>query len=968
MRRNLIIVSFATIGCAVLYNPSREIRFPAYFPCVSLAFIWDMAILLHQLVLERPYTPLASRIKSLRNKSKIMQSKNIQKNRPTIQTSFPPIVYTGPVPQNFLDFYNNNEKRARDMYIKSLEWRRKYDVDNILTNPQTHFHEILRLYPHAIHGKSRDGCVVLYEILGRAKPRDFEEVGITVEDLVWHFNLRNEFVFQKIMTADNNITPPDKKSKKRRGQRGKSSEFGQVMTIVDIEGVSFRDFTMDVAGFLKQSSEVIDSFYPGRVKRIVIVNVPGWFSSAWSVITRFLPETVKKKIAFVSSVDGLDEYISRSQRPREYGGTDGTLGQSKEHKEFLQLAEQWKVLHPDIEIDKIPNKKTTGNITKRSKKPTDSSSESEDSDDDNSNSKLINSNSKRNVSSSKTESKSGGVFSWMSGIMRSKKAPTMAYLGEKNAFRYDPVKGTWVQDQPSQSDEDKATNTFADSDSEVDKSKAVTKISNVISETNELEEHAILLAIHAAHAAQQSNKSSAVGLDGLIDLPDIKPSNNMIGSHEGINASPEQLIVNNTSKLSADVFLVVLCIYVVSALCQAMLLTLLPVWMTLPRAIGGLGYNVIDLGLVVSAAAMTLLLLDSYCRERLVFILRSSPLRMIRISCGVMVITCLLIPSLLTPTSSTPTALLPGAYVSKLFTWNNNINNDSEALIVKTKQNNKKKSSKLHDQIDELLELKAPIDSIDSIDIARRLVDVENDEKAILNEIDKDNKRKDSELKNDNKDNDKRTNIEIPQYNATPKDGILYLPNPCFILAALVCGAYLTRKASTVLMQVVIAPAFTGPKGVVRGISTTIDVLCPAFCCLSYRLVYDHCLHHLKEHNELLANPLNASCFISIALCLSSLLYVSTLLLNIQFVGDFGVIPDHIHTHRVIANQINDNDMELHSYSSSGHSNQEEEPTDVNFISAIYSIGLQDLQLLISLPKYGYGTKLYNLKVDIKDL
>jgi hypothetical protein len=73
-------------------------------------------------------------------------------------------LFSGETPVEYLQFYNNNQKSARHAYLKTLKWREINKVDEILTTPQPYFHEILRLYPHAIHGVSKEGAVVLYEV------------------------------------------------------------------------------------------------------------------------------------------------------------------------------------------------------------------------------------------------------------------------------------------------------------------------------------------------------------------------------------------------------------------------------------------------------------------------------------------------------------------------------------------------------------------------------------------------------------------------------------------------------------------------------------------------------------------------------------------------------------------------------------------------------------------------------------
>lgn len=242
LRRSLIVAMFAVlIGC-ILYNQSREVQFPAYFPYLFILFIWMILILTYYCFFSR-----SSRGKDLWNGKKTASSASLADLDSLNKSNQLSSSETLSIPPNFLAACKGNANKAMKMYEKALEWRRQHGVDHLLSRPQEHFEEILRLYPHAIHGRSKDGCVVLYEILGCARPKDLVKAGISMEGLIWHFNLRNEFVFQRIMVAGLDQHPV----------------FGQVMTIVDIKGITLSDLSGSVISFIVKSSEIIDNYYPG---------------------------------------------------------------------------------------------------------------------------------------------------------------------------------------------------------------------------------------------------------------------------------------------------------------------------------------------------------------------------------------------------------------------------------------------------------------------------------------------------------------------------------------------------------------------------------------------------------------------------------------------------------------------------------------------------------------------------------
>jgi hypothetical protein len=211
-------------------------------------------------------------------------------------------------------------------------------VDNLLQRPQKNVDHILKCYPHGLHGRSKDGCLVVYELIGQGNSRELVAGGVTPDDLLWHFNFRNEFIFKHLRTYNNkgvlSAVPPI-------GPEGSQDEgvpVERLLTVIDVKGIKISDISSDVLSFMQKSSEVIDAYYPpGMVSRLVICNAPIWFSSAWGMIAKVLPESVNNKVITVARLSDLDKFIDPSQRPVSYGGTDpNPMGQSPDHLSFLR--------------------------------------------------------------------------------------------------------------------------------------------------------------------------------------------------------------------------------------------------------------------------------------------------------------------------------------------------------------------------------------------------------------------------------------------------------------------------------------------------------------------------------------------------------------------------------------------------------------------------------------------------------
>lgn len=202
------------------------------------------------------------------------------------------IIADSQIPQNFLTLHNNNMVKARKSFIKSLVWRKENKIDHILTTHQDNFNEILRLYPHALHRYSIDGCAVAYEILGKSKPKEMKSLGIFSEHLTWHFLMRNELLFQKFLPDGLDCMHPSSFLESNQNDRNAENKnecggnqmsgsvynenipnvpMGRMMTVIDVKGVSVSDISADVISFIKQSSEIMDNYYPGAICSKVVL-------------------------------------------------------------------------------------------------------------------------------------------------------------------------------------------------------------------------------------------------------------------------------------------------------------------------------------------------------------------------------------------------------------------------------------------------------------------------------------------------------------------------------------------------------------------------------------------------------------------------------------------------------------------------------------------------------------------------
>lgn len=525
-------------------------------------------------------------------------------------------------------------------------------------------------------------------MLGQARPKELSAAGITPGRLVWHFILRNEYILRRLASP-------------RHGSGGDLEPFEQqhkMMTVLDVKGISVADITTDVMSFIRQSGEIMDTHYPAVVQRLVICNAPQWFYSVWTFLARVLPDSVRKKIVIIHDAQGLDKFIAPEQRPEAYGGTGRALGQAEEHLGFLRLAEDWEreghairregedgaaggggqvsqvsavAMAAGVGVGGTPHTPSASSTIPSSPRA-DSEASSEHEADDAAGAEAE---AEAEAAAAAAEDQRGSLGFGIVGWVRSRfaKAPTAAHLGERNRFHFDAASGTWaletaeaaaphaLDDGHGGDEEAPSSSTFYLTPQKARPGPARHSVSSHKMTPAQLEEHGLVLAIQAAHLASTIGRrgdrgdlrptadeaEGGYGPLGRGFVADARlersPSRDSHGEHDAHSAhAPAHL----ESRASAQVFLLVTALYVTACLTQAGLVAMLPVWLVIPAALGGEGYSVKDVTLVLSAAGLAALHAHIFLRPRIGRVAQASPLRALRTGAGSLAIACFALPLL----------------------------------------------------------------------------------------------------------------------------------------------------------------------------------------------------------------------------------------------------------------------------------------------------------------------------------
>jgi hypothetical protein len=610
-----VVGMFTPLLSAFLYDDSTGSEYPLLYPFWLLAFVFAVMTAL----------TLAPRGGTSRRKVPVssVASKEIPLRAAVDEEQ--PLLAVNPedVPRTFVEDCRGDAVKATKRYQQTLQWRAATGMDHILQRPHTDFLDILDAYPHAIHGRSVNGEVVCWELIGKVQPSRIDALQITPERLLNHFQVRNEYIFQKLHGGD---------------------QDGRLMTVLDVAGIRMADLRGSVIQFIKLSSEVMDTHYPGRVARLVIIKAPGWFSSIWGMIARVLPESTIKKSSIhgTNYIDALREIIAAENIPSDYGGTSShVLGQAPEHLELLRLVKENNAAASASAFSDAP-------AVAAAQTPllTPSPASSAES---------------TGAASAKTKSP---IFSWK---LPWASRPQPAFLGQDNRYRWDPVSESWVEENDGSMSSGGAGRDAAD------KAAAGSKAPP---DDMSLEEHALVLAIQAAHLQRHPQSAGRLTASPASPLSAAREesSDRFFSEREPLRGAghvSEEHYARHR-KASAGLFLVATFSHVLACIVWSGLEFVLPVWAvtgnvtgTLLEAFvywwwfsssdfhvlvswcssaGGPHLKAMEIGVVVSAAYAVALLGMAAAGRRLIVLSSMHPVRCLRLAAGLCLISATALP------------------------------------------------------------------------------------------------------------------------------------------------------------------------------------------------------------------------------------------------------------------------------------------------------------------------------------
>nr|CAB3475303.1 unnamed protein product [Digitaria exilis] len=192
--------------------------------------------------------------------------------------------------RRFLRARDHNVGKAAAMFLKFLQWRREAVPDGFV--PEEKVRRELSHDKACMGGVDRSGRPILVGFPARhySANRDMEEF----KSFVVYF-------FDKIC------------ARIPRGQE-------KFLCIVDLKGWGYSN--CDIRAYIA-SIEIMQNYYPERLGKALLINVPYIFMKAWKMIYPFIDNNTRDKFVFVddkSLHETLRREIDESQLPEFLGG------------------------------------------------------------------------------------------------------------------------------------------------------------------------------------------------------------------------------------------------------------------------------------------------------------------------------------------------------------------------------------------------------------------------------------------------------------------------------------------------------------------------------------------------------------------------------------------------------------------------------------------------------------------------
>ncbi|KAI3497997.1 hypothetical protein L1887_33678 [Cichorium endivia] len=201
--------------------------------------------------------------------------------------------YGDPTLERFLIARSMDPNKAAKMFVSWQKWRASFVPLGFIPDSEV----LQQLEPRKIflQGLSKDGHPIM--IFNASK----------------HYPAKDQHQFKKFVVhlLDKGIA---------RGIRGKEIGNEKIVPIIDLQQLSYKN--VDAQGLIS-GFQFLQAYYPERLARLYILNMPRFFVAVWKMISYFLEKATLDKVVIVRNEEDRKRFImevGKEALPQEFGG------------------------------------------------------------------------------------------------------------------------------------------------------------------------------------------------------------------------------------------------------------------------------------------------------------------------------------------------------------------------------------------------------------------------------------------------------------------------------------------------------------------------------------------------------------------------------------------------------------------------------------------------------------------------
>jgi hypothetical protein len=195
------------------------------------------------------------------------------------------------IPTRYLRMQGNERDLAAIALNKTLQWRREHDIDNLLAKPHTKFDLCKAVFPHYFVGRDKSDHILFVQRPALLDLDKAQANGLSMDDLLMHYVYVNEYLWQILEAED---------------------PFGEMTSVIDMTGIKIAVLRRKaLVAFVKKLVGTMDSHYPQRAHKTLVLNAPKWFNVLFKILSPLMRESTKKKIEIHSRGQKQDEALKK---------------------------------------------------------------------------------------------------------------------------------------------------------------------------------------------------------------------------------------------------------------------------------------------------------------------------------------------------------------------------------------------------------------------------------------------------------------------------------------------------------------------------------------------------------------------------------------------------------------------------------------------------------------------------------